>query len=111
MWEINNIYIYLSLAYYMSGHFEESRETCEASIALSQKLNDKFTLLISSSIMVGVLALKGNYSLAEAAAESAARLNDELPIPFAQCFYRAMTGVLKLEEGKYENAEKHLNIA
>ena len=111
MWEINNIYIYLSLAYYMSGHFEESRETCETSIALSQKLNDKFTLLISSSIMVGVLALKGNYSLAEAAAESAARLNDELPIPFAQCFYRAMTGVLKLEEGKYENAEKHLNIA
>lgn len=111
MWEINNIYIYLGMAYYMSGRFEEGREVCENSIALSKKLNDKFTLLISSSLNVGCLACRGNFSLAEAAAESTARLNDELPIPFAQCFYRNMVGVLKLEQGKFESAEKHLNIA
>ena len=111
MWEINNVYIYMSLAHYMHGHFEEGREMCETCIALSKKLNDKFTLLISSSIMIGCLACRGNFSLAEAAADSAARLNDELPIPFAQCFYRSMVGLLKLEQGKFESAEKHLNIA
>ena len=111
MWEINNIYIYLSLAYFMSGRFDEGREICETSIALSRKLSDKFNLLISSSIMVGCLACKGNFSLAEAAADSASDLNDELPIQFAQCFYRLMTGILKLEEGKFETAEKNLNIA
>ena len=96
MWEINNAYTYLSLAYFMSGRFDEGREICETSIALSRKLSDKFNLLISSSIMVGCLACKGNFSLAEAAAESASGLNDELPIQFAQCFYRLMTGILKL---------------
>jgi len=111
MWEINNTYIYLCMAYFMSGKFEEGRDTCESAIALSQKLNDKFNLLIASSIMIGCLACKGNFSLAEAAVDSAAKLNDELPIPFAQCFYRAMMGVLKLEQNKFEEAEKHLNIA
>ncbi len=111
MWEINNIYTYLSYTHFMSGHFDEGRETCESGIMLSQKLNDRFNLLIVSSIMIGCLARKGNFSLAEAAADSASQLNNELQIPYAQCFYRLMMGILRLEQGKFEDAEKHLNIA